>query len=67
DSLGNPLPVPVTQDFTDYKRTCLNVGGSYQVTVHHGFLFDMSFINFNDKLSKTYSDSIIRFRYEFRY
>lgn len=67
DSLGNPLPLPVTRDFTDYRRTCFNLGSSYQVSAHHGLLLDMSVINFNDKLSKTYNDSIIRLRYEFRY
>jgi hypothetical protein len=30
-------------------------------------LLNMSFIDFNDKVTKHYKDNIIRFRYEFRY
>jgi hypothetical protein len=67
DSLGNQLAQPVTSDYTDYKRTAINLGGNFQINQYHSFLLDMSFIDFNDKVIKQYSDSIIRFRYEFRY
>jgi hypothetical protein len=67
DSLGNQLAQPVTSDYTDYKRTAINLGGDFQINQYHSFLLDMSFINFNDKITKQYSDSIIRFRYQFRY
>ena len=62
DSLGNQ---PVTS--ADYKRIAFDVGGNFQITKQHSLVFDMSFINFDDKKSKAYKDSIIRFRYEFRY
>ncbi|UCE05316.1 MAG: hypothetical protein JSW07_17110, partial [bacterium] len=51
----------------DYTRIAFNVGGNFQINRQHSLLLDMSFINFNDKKSKAYKDSIIRFRYEFRY
>ena len=65
DSLGNLLAEPMTKE--DYKRTSLNFGGNFQITRQHSLLLDMSFINFNEKKSNQYQDSIIRFRYEFRY
>lgn len=67
DSLGNQLAQPVTSDYTDYQRTAVNLGGAFQINRYHSLLLDMSFIDFNDKVTKHYSDSIIRFRYEFRY
>ena len=65
DSLGSQLIEPVTS--ADYKRIAFDVGGNFQITKQHSLVFDMSFINFDDKKSKAYKDSIIRFRYEFRY
>ncbi len=62
DSLGNPLAEP-----QDYKRTALNFGGNFRINQQHSLLLDMSFINFNDNKSDHFHDSIIRFRYEFRY
>jgi len=67
DSLNNPLPQPTMSDYTDYQRTAFNIGGNFQINSYHSLLLEMSFIDFNDKLNKAYNDSIIRFRYEFRY
>jgi hypothetical protein len=64
DSLGNQS---VASDYTDYKRTAFNIGGNFQINRFHSLLLDLSFIDFNDKVTKHYKDSIIRFRYEFRY
>ncbi len=58
---------PEKLDYTDYTRAAVALGGSFEINRHHALLLDMSFINFNDKKTKHYKDSIIRFRYEFRY
>lgn len=65
DSLGTQIAIE--SDYTDYTRTAISLGGSFEINRHHALLLDMSFINFNDKKTKQYQDSIIRFRYEFRY
>lgn len=65
DSLGTEMKIQ--SDYTDYNRTAFTMGGSFEINRQHSLLLDMSFINFNDKKTKQYSDSIIRFRYEFRY
>ena len=57
----------VTSTFTNYKRIAYSIGGNYRFLKHHSVLLDMSFINFDDKVTKSYDDSIIRFRYEFHY
>jgi len=65
DSTGAPTATPITAE--DYKRLAFNMGGRLQIATKHSLLVDMSFINFDDKKSRHYQDSIIRFRYEFRY
>jgi hypothetical protein len=65
DSLGTEMKIQ--SDYTDYNRTAFTMGGSFAISRQHSLLLDMSFINFDDKKTKQYNDSIIRFRYEFRY
>jgi len=65
DAQGNPTTVPTYEE--DYRRIAFNLGGNFQISRQHSLLLDMSFINLNYKNSNAYKDSIIRFRYEFRY
>jgi len=65
DSTGTILAEPVTSE--DYKRLVFNFGGNFQINRQHSLLLAMSFINFNNQQDKSYKDSILRLRYEFRY
>ena len=58
---------PEKSDYTDYNRTAITLGSSFEINRQHALVFDMSFIDFNDKQNQRYKDSIIRIRYDFRY
>lgn len=62
-NIDNYTSAPIPDE--DYTRSELNFGGNFQLNRHHALLLDMSIISF--KKVKSYNDSIIRFRYEFRY
>jgi len=67
DSLGNPLPHPVSSDYTDYRRNAVTIGAEYQPNKYHSLLLDLSFIDFNDKITGHFRDRIFWLRYELRY
>lgn len=69
DVSGNPLTEPIILNYTDYKRTALNVGARYKFAKRHQFLFDMSIIDFSDEATdaQSFNDNIFRLRYELRY
>ncbi|MDZ7336071.1 MAG: hypothetical protein ONB32_13050 [candidate division KSB1 bacterium] len=67
DSLGNPLPRPISSDYTDHQRNALTIGAEYRPNHQHALLLDMSFIDFDDKITGHFQDRIFWVRYEFRY
>ena len=67
DSLGNPLTDPVELNYTDYKRTAFNIGGRFTFMKKHQLLWDLNFIDFNDKVTGAYKNRLIRFRYQMQY
>lgn len=69
DDLGNPLTVPTmeTTNYTDYKRTAFNFGGNFKFLKKHSILWDWSIIDFNDKITKKYTNNYFRIRYQMRY
>jgi len=67
DEMGNMVTQTITTTYTDYSRTAINMGANYRFARRHQLRLDLSFINFNDEVTKTYKDSIFRLRYEFMY
>ncbi len=67
DSLGNTLPEPISSDYTNYQRNALTIGAEYQPNKSHSFMLDMTFIDFNDKVTGHFRDRIFWLRYELRY
>ena len=67
DSLGNPLAVPAVMNYTQYKRTAFNFGGSFEFFKKHNLLWDFSFIDFNDKMTAAFKNQLVRIRYQMRY
>lgn len=68
DNLGNPLPQPEMTPYSEYSKSAFSIGGSYAVMRRHLILWDMSFVNYNDKLAdKSYSNNYFRIRYQMQY
>ncbi len=68
-SATGSMPVNnVMQNYTDYKRFSLNLGGNYQISSSQYLLVDGYLISFKDEVTSTSNkDTIFRARYEIRF
>ncbi|MBN2008458.1 hypothetical protein JW960_03830 [candidate division KSB1 bacterium] len=60
-------PVFVNDEYTNFKRLAFEAGTSYQISQNQYVILDTRFIQFDDQVTRSYNDSIIRLRYEYKY